>query len=201
MNARLVGLLAIVSVVGIAPAHAATYTLDYTGDAYTQTNCTPDCGTNLTASVSINFDPDTYSGQVLFNSTSVVSASITSGDYTASIALGTIVVGGSSLTFTDGVITSWFLYSVEPLTASIHGLSSQFSGGGTLSAFGQDEAEDITGQLSVVESNPGPPQGSWSPATLATTPLPGTAPLFLTAIAGLGLLFRRGKRKAQAATA
>ena len=105
MNSRLVGILAIVSIVGIAPAHAATYTLDYTGDAYTNTHCTPDCGSNMTASITFNVDPATLSGQVYLNNlTDVSSVSISSGQYSASTAAGTLS-SSDYVTFSGGVIT------------------------------------------------------------------------------------------------
>lgn len=189
------------------PVLATTY--NYTGPTYT-TNADPTTfGTNLTGTVTFNFDTSNFTGTVLGLS-QITNLALTSGIY--AFGANTALQSEDYFDFVNGAITHW-----DVGLSNIIGTQSVLLG--TCSPYGTQSMCFWPSQYSNYPSDlPGPypsavfyanqqgqysleaaayTQENWTAAS--ATPLPAALPLFATGLGALGLLGWRKERKALAA--
>jgi len=158
------------------PAGATTY--NYLGNPYTSNDNPAEFGSNLTGTVTFNFDTTAFTGTIPFGDSAITNAQLVSGIYSFS---GTT---NSTFNFTSGVITSWSVAENVGLvlltTSNMPPFTNVF-----------DQAWNIAENFVAFNQ--------FSPATWTIgpdpTPLPAALPLFATGLGALGLLGWRRKRK------
>lgn len=175
------------------PLMATTY--EYTGSLYTTVNdelCGGCLGTNLTGTVTLNFDTSSATGtfrDAVFGGNAFTSVTLTSGSLQSQLG---VVSLSNFITLTNGSVTAWSLSDLAENQFCNCVLSTVFDG-----AVGLDSA---THQLQtgfpflVTASTSGSP-GVWTAVDLSPIPLPPTLPLFAAAIGIMGLL--RWRRSAK----
>ena len=194
MKTKLLGLMVLVSLVGLLPARATTFTYDV--DIALEPTST------LTGNIVLNCDSCdvTSSTLVSWSLTLTDSIDVPSRSFTASgssAAFGAtpdLTASSSALTFTPTLDT--FTYFSDPSVGCIAFDANTFT-----CSPGDDYSLIEAFNLTVSYGNYTYSPSTLIIATLAPTPLPSALPLFSTVVGLAGLLGWRRKRKAAAIAA
>jgi hypothetical protein len=171
------------------PALATTY--NYVGNPFTS-NDAPGVGSNVTGTVTFDFDTSGFTGQL--HQVDVSNLVMTSGIYSFNLTTS----ANTQFDLTLGVITDWHVDSGTP--PFFTGYAVQALGLLGAGGFEQDDvlfytAGQYFGPGAFVSCNDGCVQHGWTEAAPSATPLPAALPLFASGLGALGFARWRRKRK------
>jgi hypothetical protein len=171
-----------------SPALATTY--NYVGNPYTHNDDPVSFGTNMTASVTFDFDTAAFTGTITLGAGShITDLFLKSGLYSVSTSQQFAALTGSWITLDNGAVTNWWLDMIQHPA----GVPDMLTANQSAPARTRDFLDPIYGNQpppnpwAFVENSP----GIWT----AAVPEPSTWAMMILGFAGVGFMAYRRKSK------
>ncbi len=183
------GMFALISAMLIftsIPAIATTY--NYVGSPYTSNDNPAEFGSNMTGTVTFNFDTTGVSGTFDIPGGTITNLQLTSGIYTS-----TFFSFSDYFVLVNGAITEWNIFNETQTSPDVELEAFKISPfTNVFDEVVRFPGDTDFGATAFIEYTFSGGTGVWA---VADTPLPAALPLFATGLGALGLLARRRKRK------